>query len=201
MRCSLFALKRAASVDQAPRSRHSATVCTGVCARRPGPHEVNHPEGNSGAKLKSIPHRCYLRDVAFEWKLARITIYSPLGCLQGGDEPMLTRAELGLTCPCSLRKKISCLSAHPEPCFSPLALFHCLASCHQPSRFRDGIHEVFQPRARTGYETFRPSMVGSNRPIFDSLCQRSEYESLQVKKSPILVQKLTFEEIDKSFQP
>ena len=26
----------------------------------------NHPRGNPGANLKSISHRCYLRDVAFE---------------------------------------------------------------------------------------------------------------------------------------
>ena len=42
------------------------------------------PEGNPGANLKSISHRCYLREVAFEWKLAEETIYLPLGCLQGG---------------------------------------------------------------------------------------------------------------------
>ena len=54
-------------------------------ARRPDPNEVNHPEGNSGANLQSIFHRCYLRDVAFEWELTQEPIYLPLGCLQGGD--------------------------------------------------------------------------------------------------------------------
>ena len=43
-----------------------------------------HPGGNSGAKFKSISHRCYLREVAFEWELTQDTIYLPLGCLQGG---------------------------------------------------------------------------------------------------------------------
>jgi len=42
-----------------------------------------HPGGNPGANLKSISHRCYLREVAFEWELTKETIYFPLGCLQG----------------------------------------------------------------------------------------------------------------------
>jgi len=41
----------------------------------------SHPGGNPGENLKSISHRCYLREVAFEWEL---TLYLPLGCLQGG---------------------------------------------------------------------------------------------------------------------
>ena len=28
-----------------------------------------HPGGNPGANLKSISHRCYLQEVAFEWEL------------------------------------------------------------------------------------------------------------------------------------
>ena len=43
-----------------------------------------HSGGNSGANRKSISHRCYLRDVAFEWEMTEETIYLPLGCLKGG---------------------------------------------------------------------------------------------------------------------
>jgi len=43
-----------------------------------------HSEGNPGANLKSIFHRCYLREVAFEQDLTRETIHLPLGCLQDG---------------------------------------------------------------------------------------------------------------------
>ena len=59
LRCSLFARKRVQGV--------------------PG-----HPGGNPGANLKSTAHRCYLREVAFEWALTKETIYLPLGCLQAG---------------------------------------------------------------------------------------------------------------------
>ena len=45
---------------------------------------VNHSGGNPGAQLKSISHRCYLPEEAFEWELTKDTINSPLGCLQGG---------------------------------------------------------------------------------------------------------------------
>jgi len=45
----------------------------------------HQPGGNPVAKLKSIPHRCYLREVAFEWELTKETIDLPLGCLQGGE--------------------------------------------------------------------------------------------------------------------
>ena len=47
-------------------------------------HSTVHPGGISGANLKSIPHRCYLREVAFVWKVTEETSYSPLGCLKGG---------------------------------------------------------------------------------------------------------------------
>ena len=40
---------------------------------------VTRPAGN-----KSISHRCYLREAAFEWELPKQTIYLPLGCLQDG---------------------------------------------------------------------------------------------------------------------
>ena len=43
-----------------------------------------HPGGNPGANLKPISHRCYLREVAFDWELTRETTYLPLGCLQNG---------------------------------------------------------------------------------------------------------------------
>ena len=51
-----------------------------------------HPGGTQGANLKSICHRCYLREVAFECELTKKTIYLPLGCLQGGSTPAFERA-------------------------------------------------------------------------------------------------------------
>ena len=39
---------------------------------------------NPGANLKSISHRCYLQEEAFEWELTEETIHLPLGCLPGG---------------------------------------------------------------------------------------------------------------------
>ena len=36
------------------------------------------------AKLKSIYHKCYLREVAVACKLTKETVHLPLGCLQGG---------------------------------------------------------------------------------------------------------------------
>jgi len=42
------------------------------------------PGGTPGANLKSISNRCYLREVAFEWKWTKETIYFPTGGLQGG---------------------------------------------------------------------------------------------------------------------
>jgi hypothetical protein len=44
----------------------------------------HHPGGNLGANLESISHRCYCREVEFEWELTQETIYLPLGCFQGG---------------------------------------------------------------------------------------------------------------------
>ena len=45
---------------------------------------LSHPGGNPGTNPKSISHRCYLREVAFEWGLTKETTYLPLGCLLGG---------------------------------------------------------------------------------------------------------------------
>ena len=45
---------------------------------------ITHPGGNPGANLQFISHRCYLREVAFEWELTEEAIYLPLRCLQGG---------------------------------------------------------------------------------------------------------------------
>ena len=45
---------------------------------------IHHPGGSQGVNLKSSSHRCYFREVAFEWELTKETIYLPLGCLQGG---------------------------------------------------------------------------------------------------------------------
>ena len=58
-----------------------------VCESRSGP---SHPGGNPGGNPKSISHRCYLREVAFEWDLTEETIFLPLGCLQGGGAPALS---------------------------------------------------------------------------------------------------------------
>ena len=49
---------------------------------------------NPGANLKSISHRCYIREVAFEWELTKETIYLPLDCLQGGPEPCTSSVHL-----------------------------------------------------------------------------------------------------------
>ena len=43
-----------------------------------------HPGGNPGANLESISHKCHPILVAFVWEFTEETIYSPLGCLQGG---------------------------------------------------------------------------------------------------------------------
>ena len=56
-----------------------------VTGFRRGPVQIK-PGDNPGANLRSISHRCYLREVAFEWELTRKNIYLPLGCLQGGFE-------------------------------------------------------------------------------------------------------------------
>ena len=45
---------------------------------------TSHPRGNQWAHLNAIFHRCYLREVIFEWKLTIETIYLPMGGLQGG---------------------------------------------------------------------------------------------------------------------
>ena len=46
-----------------------------------------HSGGNPWANLKSISHRCYLREVAFEWEWTKETFYLLLGRLQGGLHP------------------------------------------------------------------------------------------------------------------
>jgi len=62
----------------------------GLALRRPDyprqSWEKDHPGGNPGANFKSISHRSYLREVAFEWELTKETIVLPLGCIQGGWE-------------------------------------------------------------------------------------------------------------------
>jgi len=50
--------------------------------------EVLHAGDNPGANLKSISHRCHLREVAVVWEFTKETIDLPLGCLQGGGEPI-----------------------------------------------------------------------------------------------------------------
>jgi len=42
--------------------------------------------------LKSIPHRCYLFEVAFVWELTKETIVLPLGCLQRGSTDRASHA-------------------------------------------------------------------------------------------------------------
>ena len=44
----------------------------------------SQPAVESRANLKSISHRCHLREAAFVWELTKETIYLPLGYLQGG---------------------------------------------------------------------------------------------------------------------
>ena len=51
---------------------------------------TRHPGGNPGADLNLITHKCYFREVAFEWELIKETIFLPLGCIQGGQDPVLT---------------------------------------------------------------------------------------------------------------
>ena len=41
-------------------------------------------EATQGQIFSRSPKRCYLREVAFEWKLTKESILLPLGCLQGG---------------------------------------------------------------------------------------------------------------------
>ena len=41
----------------------------------------SHPEGNPGANLKSISHRCLPILVAFVWELTQETMDLHLGCL------------------------------------------------------------------------------------------------------------------------
>ena len=53
----------------------------------------SHPEGNPGANLKSISHRCHPILVAFVWELTNEVFHLPLGCLQGGLQ--LVEPQLG----------------------------------------------------------------------------------------------------------
>ena len=51
-------------------------------------------QGNLGANLKSISHRCQTILAAFVWELTKETTNLPLGCLQGGilNAPFATRS-------------------------------------------------------------------------------------------------------------
>ena len=53
----------------------------GLRVRPPQTHfaRVCHPEGNPGANLKPISHRCHPILVAFLWELTKYTIVLPLG--------------------------------------------------------------------------------------------------------------------------
>ena len=62
-------------------TRRKTTCNSGSLLNRPLWH---HPGSNPGSNLKSITHRCYLREVAFERELTKEIICLPLGCLQGG---------------------------------------------------------------------------------------------------------------------
>ena len=55
-----------------------------------------HPGGNPGVNFKSISHRCYLRHVAFVWKLTEEIIDLPQGCLQDGAPSLWTPSVYGL---------------------------------------------------------------------------------------------------------
>ena len=39
----------------------------------------HHPAGNPGVNIKSVSHRCLLREVSFEWESTKETIYLPPG--------------------------------------------------------------------------------------------------------------------------
>ena len=65
------------------------------------PQASTHPGGNPWANLQSISHRCYLREVAFEWELTKETIYLPLGCLQDGSGRHFFRLQPPYPCPLS----------------------------------------------------------------------------------------------------
>ena len=45
----------------------------------------DHPEGDPGANLKSISHRCHPILAASGWELTKETSNLPLSCLQGGS--------------------------------------------------------------------------------------------------------------------
>ena len=46
----------------------------------------DRPGGNPRVNLESTSHRCFLREVAFEWEVTnKETIHLPLGCLQDGE--------------------------------------------------------------------------------------------------------------------
>ena len=79
----------------------------------------NHPGGNPWANLKSISHRCHLREVAFVWGLTKETIYLPLGCLQGGPAieamPRAVCAAMRTAGAASSRNgRIACTTCTPE---------------------------------------------------------------------------------------
>ena len=69
------------SLDPDPQ----AAIARFNCRQTPNPQEATRPGGTPGANLKSISHRCNLREVAFEWELNKETIYLPLGSLQRDD--------------------------------------------------------------------------------------------------------------------
>ena len=52
---------------------------------------LDQPGGNQGANRKSIFHRCYIREVAFEREMTKETIHLPLGSLQSGVLTMTPR--------------------------------------------------------------------------------------------------------------
>ena len=92
-----------------------------------GSRRRNRHGGNPGANLKSISHRCYLREVAFRWELIERTVQLPLVCLQGSRPPRVPRPDETLTTPCSRenesqskrerqeRESVSSGRSHPGP--------------------------------------------------------------------------------------
>ena len=61
---------------------HLSVAVSAVCRSRPSIILLLHPGGNPGENLKSISHRCYVREVASQLELTTET-YLPLDCLQG----------------------------------------------------------------------------------------------------------------------
>ena len=73
----------------------SIECCDGKMRERASDAGQEPPWRQPRGKLYVNLHRCYLREVAFEWELTKETIYLPLGCLQGGQPRQMCRGRSG----------------------------------------------------------------------------------------------------------